>query len=246
MDSFAGKTAIVTGATRGIGKAVAEAFARRGATVIGTYSGNREAAERVRRQVLDEGLSLEVIRCDVSDHTAVATFYEEIEDRFDSLDILVNNAGIRRDALTALMDLSKWRDVIDTNLTGAFLMAKRAVPLMLRHKFGRIVTVTSPAAYLGIQGQANYAASKAGQIGFTRTLAKEVARKKITVNCVSPGFIQTDFISDLPDSQIATYKKMIPMRRFGTATEVADVILFLASEQASYITGATIEVTGGL
>ena len=125
-------------------------------------------------------------------------------------------------------------------------MSKHAIPLMLKQKYGRIVNITSPVAHLGFQGQANYAASKAGQIGLTRTLAKETARKKITVNCVSPGFIATDFIDDLTKEQVSSYKKLVPMRRFGTVEEVADSVLFLASEKASYITGAVLEITGGL
>ena len=187
-----------------------------------------------------------MIACDVADYDAVKQLYIDIEKRFDTIDILINNAGIRQDAIVALMDRDQWQQVIDVNLTGTFNLCKFAVPLMLKQKYGRIVTITSPAAYLGFQGQANYSASKAGQIGFTRTLAKEVARKKITANCVSPGFIQTELIEDLSAEQMSAYKKMVPMRRFGNVDEVVEAVLFLASAKASYITGATLEVNGGL
>jgi 3-oxoacyl-[acyl-carrier protein] reductase len=169
-----------------------------------------------------------------------------VEEKYQALDILVNNAGVRRDAVLALMQTEQWQQVIDINLTGTYFMAKQAVLLMMQHKYGRIINITSPVAYLGFPGQANYAASKAGQIALTRTLAKEVAKKKITVNCVSPGFISTDFINDLDKEQLISYKKMVPMRRFGTPEEVADAVLFLAGPRAAYITGTVLEINGGL
>jgi 3-oxoacyl-[acyl-carrier protein] reductase len=144
------------------------------------------------------------------------------------------------------MQTEQWQQVIDINLTGTFFMAKKAVLLMMQKKYGRIINITSPVAHLGFPGQANYAASKAGQIALTKTLAKEVAKKKITVNCVSPGFISTDFINDLDNEQLASYKKMVPMRRFGTPEEVADAVLFLAGQKAAYITGTVLEINGGL
>jgi 3-oxoacyl-[acyl-carrier protein] reductase len=144
------------------------------------------------------------------------------------------------------MDDESWQQVIDVNLSGTFYMSKQAVLLMMKQKYGRIINITSPVAHLGFAGQANYAASKAGQIGMTRTLAKETARKKITVNCVSPGFIATELLDDLSAEQLAAYKNMVPMRRFGTAEEVAEAVLFLAGAQASYITGTVLEVNGGL
>jgi len=144
------------------------------------------------------------------------------------------------------MKTDQWQRVLDTNLTGTFHMSKQAVLLMLKNKYGRIINITSPIARLGFTGQANYAASKAGQIALTKTLAKETARKKITVNAVSPGFISTDFIQDLDKDQLQSYKKSVPMRRFGTPEEVADAVLFLASKKAAYITGTVLEITGGL
>lgn len=246
MDLFKDRKVIVSGATRGIGGAVSRAFLSEGAQVIGLFGGNQKSADLFKKQCADDGYGIELHQCDVSDYQAVEQFYSMIEEKYDSIDILVNCAGIRSDGLTALMNQAQWQSVIDVNLTGSFNMARFAVPLMLKQKYGRIINITSPVSYLGFQGQANCAASKAGQIGLTRTLAKETARKKITVNCVSPGFIKTDFIKDLSDEQVSSYKKMVPMRRFGSAEEVADSVLFLASDKASYITGAVLEITGGL
>lgn len=244
MTHFTDRKAIVTGATRGIGRAVSQSLLDQGCTVIGLYAGNHEEAGRFQAASSTDRLQLHC--CDVADHEQVRLLYEEIESGFESIDILINNAGIRRDAVVALMSEEQWRQVLDTNLTGTFNMSKYAVPLMMKQKYGRIVNITSPSAQMGIQGQANYAASKAGQIGFTRTLAKEVARKKITVNCVSPGFIQTDLLDGLSADQLAAYKKMIPMRRFGSLNDVTEAVLFLASEKASYITGTVLDVNGGL
>ena len=246
MDLFTGQKVIVTGATRGIGKAVSTAFLEQGAIVIGIYGGNREAARRFEQECTAAGRAISLFCCDVSDEHDVKGFFTQVEAAYDSVEILVNCAGIRQDCLTALMKQEQWQSVIDINLTGTFNMCRSVVPLMLKHKYGRIINITSPVSHLGFQGQSNYAASKAGQIGFTRSLAKETARKKITVNCVSPGFIDTDFISDLSAEQVSTYKKMVPMRRFGTVEEVSSSILFLASPQASYITGTILEVSGGL
>ena len=246
MNQFTGRNVIVTGATRGIGRGISSAFLKNGAHVTGIYGSSDETAEKFKRDCNSEGLNISLYKCDVSDHDSVAVFFEDIEQELDTVDILINCAGIRRDGLTALLTREQWQSVIDTNLTGTFNMCKHAVPLMLKQKYGRIINISSPIAHLGFQGQSNYAASKAGQIGLTRSLSKETARKKITVNCVSPGFIATDFIDDLTDEQVSSYKKMVPMRRFGTVEEVADSVLFLASEKASYITGAVLEITGGL
>ena len=245
MTAFSGQKAVVTGASRGIGRAITEALLAEGATVIGVYGGNKAAAETFKEECgHSDRLHLHCL--DVSDYQAVERFYHGVEETFSCIDILVNNAGIRRDAVLAMMAEDEWRRVIDVNLTGGYAMSKFAVQLMMKQKYGRIVFITSPMAHLGFVGQANYAASKAGQIGMMKSLSKETAKRKITVNAVSPGFIATDLIADLPAEQAKAYKKMVPARRFGTAAEVADAVLFLASRKAAYINGAVLEVTGGL
>ncbi|QQG65381.1 3-oxoacyl-ACP reductase FabG [Desulfobulbus oligotrophicus] len=246
MSAFEGRKIVVTGATRGIGRAIAEAFLIRGATVFGVYAGNRQAAETMAAVNARYGERLQLSQLDVTDYQAVAAYFIKLEEEQDTLDILVNNAGIRRDAVLAMMREEDWRRVIDVNLSGSFNMSKLSLPLMLKQRYGRIIFITSPISYLGFAGQANYAASKAGQIGLMKSLAKEVAKRKITVNCVSPGFIHTEFIADLPDEQVKTYKKMVPANRFGTPDEVAEAVLFLAGDRAAYINGAVLEVTGGL
>ncbi len=246
MESFSSKTVVISGATRGIGKAITEGFLQSGARVIGIYAGNTEAADSFYEKNRQFSSSLELIKCDVSQEDEVTSLFKMIEENYEALEILVNNAGIRQDAFLALMRTEQWQQVIDINLTGTYLMAKQAVLLMMKNKYGRIINITSPVAHLGFPGQANYAASKAGQVALTKSLAKEVARKKITVNCVSPGFISTDFIKDLPKEQLTAYKKMVPMRRFGTPEEVADAVLFLAGTRADYITGTVLDISGGL
>ena len=245
MSGFDGRKVVVTGATRGIGRAIALAFLERGATVVGVYGSNDEAAEAFRESVLHRD-RLFLFKCDVSDYDAVLKLYEDIEKKFDTIDVLVSNAGIRRDGVLAMMAREDWQRVIDVNLTGSFQMAKQAVMLMMKQRYGRIIFITSPMAHMGFAGQANYAASKAGQIGMMRSLSKETAKRKITVNCVSPGFIETELLDDLTPEQISEYKKLVPVRRFGKPEEVADVVLFLAGDKASYITGSVLEITGGL
>ena len=245
MNTFTEQKAVVTGATRGIGRAVTEALLAKGATVIGLYSGNTEAAEEFTANCsAPERLRLHQV--DVSDYQAVADFFQQVEQEFETIDILINNAGIRRDAVLAMMPRDDWNQVIDINLTGGYNMSKFAVQLMIKRKYGRIIFITSPMGRLGFAGQANYAASKAGQIGMMKSLSKEVAKRKITVNCVSPGFIGTDFLTGLSDEQVKAYKKLVPARRLGTPEEVADAVLFLAGKNAAYINGSVLEVTGGL
>jgi 3-oxoacyl-[acyl-carrier protein] reductase len=246
MLEFEEKKAVVTGATRGIGRAITEALLAQGASVVGIYGGNAAAAEAMLGECAQYGERLQLTQLDVSDYQAVAAFFAELEATWDTLDILVNNAGIRRDAVLAMMKEADWRRVLDVNLTGGFNMSKCALPLMLKQKYGRIVFITSPMGHLGFAGQANYAASKAGQVGLMKSLSKEVAKRKITVNCVSPGFIATELIGDLPEAQVKEYTKMVPANRFGAPAEVAEAVLFLASGRAAYINGAVLEITGGL
>lgn len=246
MNEFAGKIAVVTGATRGIGRAVTEALLAAGARVIGVYGGDREAADSFAESCGERADSLSLHQLDVSDYQAVESFFATIEKQHDTIDILVNNAGIRRDAILAMMKEADWRRVIDVNLSGGFNMSKFGVQLMLKQKYGRIIFVTSPMGHLGFAGQSNYAASKAGQVGLLKSLSKEVGKRKITVNGVSPGFIGTELLDDLPQEQLKAYKKMVPANRFGRPEEVADAVLFLAGEKAGYINGSVLEITGGL
>lgn len=246
MQDFTGQKVVISGASRGIGKGISLAFLQQGATVIGVYGGNRAAADTFQEECLEFGDRLQLHQCDVSKAAQVETFFQHVEDEFDTIDILVNNAGIRRDKLLALMDMQSWQEVLDINLTGTFTMSQKAVLLMLKQKYGRIINITSPVSTMGFAGQTNYGASKAGQIGLMKSLCKETARKKITVNCISPGFIDTDLLEDLSEEQVKAYKKMVPMRRFGTIEEVAAAVLFLASKNASYITGAVLDINGGL
>lgn len=244
MDSvFKDWNVIITGGTRGIGFATAEAFSDAGAFVTCIYRSDETAAAAA---MLKLGPGAEVVRTDVSDYGQVEEFYARFNAKHDSLHVLVNNAGIRKDAVVGMMPYDDWSKVINTNLTGTYNMCKFAVHKMMENKFGRIVNLSSPSGKLGLPGQANYAASKAGQVAFTKSLAKEVARRGITVNCISPGFTETEFISDISDDLRKTYLGQVPMRRFARPEEIAAGILFLASKNASYITGAVLDMDGGL
>jgi 3-oxoacyl-[acyl-carrier protein] reductase len=182
----------------------------------------------------------------VAKYKEVENFFEHIDKKYGGFEVLVNNAGIRKDAVLAMMKESEWRDVLEVNLSGVFYMCKFAVMSLMRKRYGRIINITSPSGKYGFEGQANYAASKAGLIALTKTLSKEVARRGITVNCVSPGFIATELIDDLPKELRDSYITQVPLKRFGKPEEVAVCVLFLASKEASYVNGATLEVTGGL
>ena len=243
---FSGQTAIVTGGTRGIGRAISEAFLRCGARVVATYAGNRAAAAEFTAANSAASDRLQLQCFDIADYDAVEAFFGWVDDTCESVEVLVNNAGIRRDGVVGMLAREDWQKVIDTNLTGLYNMSKFAVHKMMQARYGRIVSITSPSGRVGFAGQASYAATKAGMVAFTRSLSKEVAKRKITVNCVSPGFIDTDFIAELPPEQLKEYRASVPMQRFGSPGEVADCVLFVASAEASYVTGATLEVTGGL
>lgn len=242
MSDFSGQRVIVTGGTRGIGAAITEAFLARGAEVIATYAGNQGAAEAFVARVANERLKVHAF--DVADPVAVEAFWKGLEGA--PIQVVVNNAGIRKDQIVGMMPIEDWRRVLSVNLDGNFYMAKQAVLAMSRQRYGRIINITSPSGELGFAGQANYSASKAGQVGLTRALAKEVAKRNITVNCVSPGFIDTELLSDLSEEHKKGFLEMVPMKRFGTGLEVAHAVLFLASKEASYITGAVLDVTGGI
>jgi 3-oxoacyl-[acyl-carrier protein] reductase len=240
------QTAVVTGGTRGIGRGVSEALLKAGAKVVATYQSNEKAAKEFlesRKEYFDY---LDLRQFDVTNYAQVENFFRYIEETYGEFQVLVHCSGIRIDSVVGMMNESDWRKVIDTNLTGTFNICKFAVQNMMRKKYGRIIIITSPIGKFGFLGQSNYAASKAGQVAFMKSLSKEVASRKITVNCVSPGFIDTDFINDLSKEQKQACLDMVPLRRFGSPEEVANSVLFIASTEAAYITGSVVEVTGGL
>lgn len=246
MFNFQNHHVIVTGGTRGIGAGLTESFLKCGATVVATYSGNDEAAKRFKEKLSQYGDRLIVKKFNVANSTEVENFFNEYETMFPSLEILVNNAGIRRDQIVASMSENDWDAVIDTNLKGTYNMTRFAVLAMMKNRYGRIVNMSSVGGKLGLQGQANYAASKAGQIALSLSVSKEVAKRNITINNVCPGFIETELIADLPEDQVKEYKSQVPMKRFGKVEEVAHAVLFFASRESSYITGATLDIAGGL
>lgn len=243
---FSDQTVVVTGATRGIGRAICFAFLKAGAKVIGTYHSNEERAEQCLAEAREQGFDLAMQRFDVGNYQAVETFFKDLEERGIQIQVVVNNSGVRKDSVMAMMSEESWIDVMRTNLDGCYHMSKFAVHNMMKNRYGRIIQISSPMSRLGFAGQANYAASKAGIEGLTRSLSKEVASRGITVNCVSPGFIATDLIADLDEAKAKEYKKLVPMKRFGTPEEVADAVMFLASKKSAYISGTILEVSGGI
>jgi 3-oxoacyl-[acyl-carrier protein] reductase len=246
MHDFKGQTVIITGGTRGIGKAIAEGFLKAGAKVIVTYSTNEAAAVQFKQDNRQFAESIDIQRLDVTRYEEVEKFFKYIDTKYRNFEVLVNNAGIRKDSVLAMMKESDWHDVLNVNLSGIFYMCKFAVKILMRKRYGRIINISSVMERYAFEGQANYAASKAGLSALTKSLSKEVATRGITVNCVSPGFIATELIQDLPDKLRDSYLARIPMKRFGGAEEVAACVLFLASKEASYVTGSTLEVSGGL
>jgi 3-oxoacyl-[acyl-carrier protein] reductase len=246
MYNFANQTAIITGGTRGIGRGISEAFLAAGANIIVTYAGNETAARQFAEENAQYQDRIDIYKFNVASDDEVNNFFKSVQEKYESVEILVNNSGIRKDAMVAMMESKDWEEVIDINLKGTFLMSKGVIPVMLSKRYGRIINISSIGGELGLPGQANYAASKAGQVAISKSLSKELGKKKITVNNVAPGFIETELINDLPPELIKEYKKQVPLKRFGTVAEVAHAVLFLASQEASYITGTTIEVSGGL
>ena len=240
-----GKLVLVTGASRGIGKAIALTLGGAGATIIGTAT-TESGADNVSKVFADNKISGKGMKLDVTDNEQVSNLVKDIREDFGSVDILVNNAGITRDNILLRMKEDEWEDIINTNLSSVFKMSKSLLRGMIKKRSGRIISITSVVGAMGNAGQSNYGAAKAGIIGFTKSLAREVGVRGITVNAIAPGFIETDMTDSLPDDQKEALASQIPMGRLGTPNEVAQAVLFLAGESGSYITGQTIHVNGGM
>lgn len=243
--SIKGKVALVTGATRGIGKAIAENLAAQGAVVVGTAT-SEKGAETIGSYLLAAENSGCGMVLDVSDSASIDALLKAVTTRFGAVEILVNNAGITRDNIMMRMKDDEWESVINTNLSANFRLAKGCLRGMTKARWGRIISISSVVASMGNAGQTNYAAAKAGLEGFSRALAREIASRNITVNCVAPGFIETDMTSGLAEEHKSVLQSQIPMSRLGQPDEIAAVVGFLASEGGSYVTGETIHVNGGM
>ncbi|MGC5327171.1 3-oxoacyl-[acyl-carrier-protein] reductase [Brevibacillus sp. SYSU BS000544] len=243
---LAGKVALVTGASRGIGRAIALRLAKEGANVAVNYSGSEAAAAETVEAIKALGREAIMVRANVGNADEVNDMFKAVLDQFGQVDILVNNAGITRDNLIMRMKEDEWDDVIDINLKGVFNCIKAATRPMMKQRSGRIINITSVVGVMGNAGQANYVAAKAGVIGLTKTTARELASRNITVNAVAPGFIDTDMTSKLPEDVRSGLMTQIPLGRLGQADDIAQVVLFLASDAANYMTGQTLHVDGGM
>ena len=246
MIDLSGRVAVVTGASRGIGRAIALVLAAQGAKVVVNYRANAEAADEVVQAITARGGEAVAVQADVRSADEAARLIQVALDRFGRLDILVNNAGTTRDTLLVRMQEADWDLVLDTNLKGTFHCTKAVQRVMIKQRYGRIINITSVAGLAGNAGQANYAAAKAGIIGFTKSVAKEVGSRGITVNAVAPGYVPTDLTADLPPALIAEAVSKTPLGRPGAPEDIAYAVAFLASEEAGFITGQVLSVDGGL
>ena len=245
-DSNEAKTALVTGASKGIGRGIALRLAEMGVNVAVNYNSSAEAASRVEAEVKDAGVESLTVQADVSDLAQVKAMVDRVQKEWGHVDILVNNAGIIADGLLVRMSDDSWERVIDTNLNGTFYCTRAALRTMLRRRWGRIINIGSVVGLRGNPGQTNYTASKAGIIGFTKALAKEVATRNITVNTVTPGYLETETTAVLTDEQKAYWLSVIPQGHFGEVDDIAHLVAYLASDKAKYITGQAISVDGGM
>lgn len=242
---LSGQSAIVTGASQGLGRAIALRLGENGAHVACVARTPEKLAETVDA-ITAAGGSAQAIACDVKDRSSVEAVVDQVSDRWERVDILVNNAGITRDTLLLRMSDEEWDEVIETNLRGAFLFTRAASRLMMRARYGRIINMASVSGIMGNPGQTNYSASKAGLIGLTRSLSRELASRKVTINAIAPGFIASEMTETLGDAVLQEVKKRVPARRLGKPEEVADAVLYLSSVSASYITGQVLVIDGGL
>ena len=240
-----GKLVLVTGASRGIGQAIALTLGKAGAIVIGTAT-SEEGANKISKTFSDNSILGKGMKLNVTDNDQISNLIQSISEDFGSVDILVNNAGITRDNILVRMKEEEWDEIINTNLSSVYKMSKAVLRGMMKKKAGRIISITSVVGSMGNSGQANYAAAKAGIMGFTKSLAREVGSRGITVNTVAPGFIQTDMTDALPDEQKKALSSQIPMARLGEVDEIAQAVLFLAGESSAYITAQTLHVNGGM
>lgn len=240
------KKAIVTGGSRGIGAAIVQKLAENGFDVVFNYRNDSAAAEAIEKKYQNADAVVKALQADISDYTAATAFITQSKEILGEVDLLVNNAGITRDRPLFFMSETDWNNVIDTNVNGLFNVTRNLMASFMKNKRGAVISISSIAGLKGVSGQTNYCASKSAVIGFTRALAKEAAKAGIPVNCIAPGYIDTDMTRAIPAKHLEELKEMIPMKRFGCAQEVADLVLFLASEKARYITGQVISVDGGL
>ena len=239
-----GKTAIVTGGSRGIGAAICKRFAEQGANIALLYAGNTQKAEETKAALLEMGVKAEAYQCNVADAEQVAAVCKQIIKDFGGVDILVNNAGITKDKLVPMMKVPDFDSVVDTNLKGAFYMIKQLYPVFMKQKSGKIINISSVSGLMGNPGQTNYSASKAGLIGLTKSVAKELASRNVNCNAIAPGFVATDMTENLSENNALV--DHIPMKRFAQPEDIANLALFLASDQSDYITGEVIRIDGGL